>query len=414
MRVSTLSAVCAAALVLPASAAPIEEAAPIAIPGLGVTLTVKLHGPTEVASPELPSVTPPALSPGGGMSQANRLSQSKLLKRPRAADFRQADYGVSPNVTFAAVPVQGLEATPSDAAPVPTNSLRRRSENDWEDARLKPDDYSAAAASPAGDLPDAPDAADAPADAPSVPANPASPLKLGSLQDTNANSLPAQLDASSLSGTAGSIITKTGDARYRSAYAAHDVLGAALDKAQPAMAPSADVAKSPMQLSKLSHGSGSGGLLRRVLEPARYFAGSFRRALDDLTKVLGDPTKGNGVMGKNAKGMGAHTLEVNSDAILPNEPDQTLNMSDPYVAQEEARRQRAGVVNIDSNRPAPRPPAAPPAGDVPLNGTATNGTTAATGALEDGAKDAKDGEKGAQSVKSVKLDSAAKNATGAA
>ncbi|KAJ8469421.1 hypothetical protein ONZ51_g8995 [Trametes cubensis] len=386
MRASTLSALCAAALVLPASAAPLDLSTDIPVPVVGATLTVKLKGPTEIPSAALPDVTPPALPTPGGKSQANRLSQSKLLKLPRAADFRQADYGVSPNVTFAMIPVQGVEATPSDTAlaSAATNPLRRRSEGDWEGARLKPDDYSAAASAP-GDLSsDAANADDVPADAPSP-------------------------DLSVLSHGAGEGFKDAGETRYRSSYAAHDLLGDTTGKLQP----STDVSKAPLQLSKLSHGSGTGGLLlRRVLEPARYFAPPLRRAFNGLSSLFANPMKGKGLMGKNnAKGLGAHTLELDTEPALPSQPDPTLNMSDPYVAQEEARRQHAGLVNIDSNRPGTPPPPAPLAGDVPFNGTATNGTATATGALENGAKDAKDGEKSAQSVK---LDKAAKNATEAA
>ncbi|KAI0663470.1 hypothetical protein C8Q70DRAFT_358738 [Cubamyces menziesii] len=411
MRASTLSALCAAALVLPASAAPLDLSTDIPVPVVGATLTVKLKGPTEIPSAALPDVTPPALPTPGGKSQANRLSQSKLLKLPRAADFRQADYGVSPNVTFAMIPVQGVEATPSDTAlaSAATNPLRRRSEGDWEGARLKPDDYSAAASAP-GDLSsDAANADDVPADAPSVPASPPAPLKVSSLQNAGPNGVPVQPDLSVLSHGAGEGFKDAGETRYRSSYAAHDLLGDTTGKLQP----STDVSKAPLQLSKLSHGSGTGGLLlRRVLEPARYFAPPLRRAFNGLSSLFANPMKGKGLMGKNnAKGLGAHTLELDTEPALPSQPDPTLNMSDPYVAQEEARRQHAGLVNIDSNRPGTPPPPAPLAGDVPFNGTATNGTATATGALENGAKDAKDGEKSAQSVK---LDKAAKNATEAA
>ncbi|KAI0329392.1 hypothetical protein GY45DRAFT_867761 [Cubamyces sp. BRFM 1775] len=418
MRVSTLSAVCAAALVLPASSVPLAMTKDIALDV--ATLTVALNGPTEVPDVPVPSAPIPTVPTGGRKSQANSLSGSKLLKFPRAADFRQADYGVSPNVTFAMAPVHGVEATPSDAAPAATNSLRRRSEDDWEDARLKPDDYSAAG-SPSGNLSDAATDAgdDTPADTPSVPANPAPPVKFGDLQNPSPNNLPLQPDLSDLSQVLGKGIQGTGEARYRSAYAAHDLLGATAENAKPAMSPSTAVSKTPTQLTKLSHGSGnpSGGLLRRVLEPARYLAAPLRRALDDLTKAFANPMKGNDLMGKkDMKGLGAHTFELNTEPVLPSPADPALNMSDPYVAQEEARRQHAGVVNLDSNRPAPPPPA-PLTTDVPLNGTATNGTATATGALDDGAKDAKDvkdvkdGEKGAQAVK---LDKAAKNATVAA
>ncbi|KAI8992982.1 hypothetical protein BD414DRAFT_482947 [Trametes punicea] len=417
MRVSTLSAVCAAALVLPASAAPLAQTTKVVLPIVGATMTLELYGPSEI--PNLPVSDAPAPPlPTGRNLQADHLSKSKLPKLARAADFRQADYGVNPNVTFAQVPVQGAEAAPSAAASAPAGALRRRSDDDWEAARLKPDyDYSAVDSASSGDLSDpsaAPDPApsvppSAPGLAPAAPVTSGPPLKFGNLQDANAGDLPVSPDLSAVSQAAGKGVQTTGDTRYRAAYASHDTLGAVFAQAKPAMVSSHAVEKAPAQLGKgdAAHGL---PLLRRVLHPASYIAALYRRSGDLLASLARGGGSGNGMGAKSFKevpksfNLKGHDVQLSTEPLIPSRPDPTLNMSDPYVAQEEARRQHVGVLNVDSNHPAPPPPPAPLA-DVPLNGTATNSTAAAV----DGGL--KDGEEGAQSVQ---VDKAAKNATEAA
>ncbi|KAI0349095.1 hypothetical protein OH77DRAFT_1525923 [Trametes cingulata] len=279
----------------------------------------------------MPNAPQPTL-PSRKSLKSNSLSKSKLSRLPRA-DFRQADYGVSPNVTFAEPPVvQNVEATPSGTAPAaPLNTPRRRSEEDWEAARLKPDAYYSDADSAAsGDIPDAapgaaPDAglspdSDAAAAAPAPPVPAAAPVsppvKLKSLQNTKPGDLPVTPDLS----TPG-------------------------------------------------------------------------RAAD--AKQLG---------------VQSHDLQLSTDPAMPNRADPSLNMSNPYVAAEEARRHRAGVVNIDSNRPGFPPPSpaslADAPGDLPANVTAANGTVAAVngGTTKSEKKEADVGQ----------LDKAAKNATAVA
>ncbi|KAI0373993.1 hypothetical protein BV20DRAFT_592275 [Pilatotrama ljubarskyi] len=369
MRVSTLSAACAAALVLPAAAAPLAETTTVVVPLLDLTLTLVATGFSEV--PNLPLATAPAL-PTGGMTQSHRLtkSKSKLARLPRA-DFREADYGVNRNVTFTRVPVVGVESVPSNAPPSPTATaaVLRRSEEDWEADRLDPDDAYYAAADPTSsgdDLSEAAAAADTGSGSgSSVPATPHAPLAVGDLKNANANSVPVHPDLSSASLLAGKGMKTTGESRYAAAYATHDSLGALFKSTSSSAQPNA-LAKSP------ATGLG-GGLLRRVLQPAQYLATPVRRAFDLLKGLDKSTGKGKG------KGMGAHTLQLDTDPLVPSRPDPNLNMSDTYVAQEEMRRKHAGVVNLDSNRPAPPPPPPLTAGDLPLNGTATNATTAATG-----------------------------------
>ncbi|OSD06916.1 hypothetical protein PYCCODRAFT_1431105 [Trametes coccinea BRFM310] len=437
MRVSTLSAVCAAALVLPASAAPLSETTMVVLPVVGATVTLELKGPSELpnAPISMPNAPQPTL-PTEKSFKSNRLSKSKLARLPRAADFRQADYGVNPNVTFSELPVvQNVEATPSGTAPpVPLNTHRRRSEEDWEAARLKPDAYYSEADSAAsGDISDAaapstgisPDS-DAAAAAPSVAAAPVKPpVKVSSLQDTKPGDLPVTPDLSTPSQLLGSGVHSVGASHYEASYATHDALGAMFSEASPAMAQSNAVAKggNPIRLGKAvanpkpAPGLGSTSkLLRRVLEPSTYtsfVSTPLRRAAGIVNDVLGLGSDAG--LGKNTKtakaadpkrlGVQSHDLQLSTDPVVPDRPDPTLNMSDPYVAAEEARRRRVGMVNIDSNRPGVPPPAPLTTEDLPANVTATNGTV---GAVDKETKSEKK-EAGA-----VQLDKAAKNATAVA
>ncbi|KAH9942409.1 uncharacterized protein BXZ73DRAFT_74671 [Epithele typhae] len=62
-----------------------------------------------------------------------------------------------------------------------------------------------------------------------------------------------------------------------------------------------------------------------------------------------------------------HSLELSTDAILPSRLPSDLDTSDPYALEEEARRRRVGLVNIDSNRPGIHPPAELDATDLPTD-----------------------------------------------
>ncbi|KAI0775766.1 hypothetical protein BD413DRAFT_284489 [Trametes elegans] len=381
MRVSTLSAVCAAALVFPASAAPLAETTKVVIPIVGATMTFELNAPSEIPNPPLPTVPTAPAVPTGGTSQAHRLSKGKLAGLPRGAgDFRQADYGVNSDATFTEVPINGVEASPSTTAAPATATHRRRSDDDWEDARLKPEAYYAGDSSSA--LPDA--APDATAAAKPEPP----PLAVGNLKNADTNHVPAHPNLSSASRLSGQSVKMAGDSRYATAYSAHDLLGGIFGTASPAMEQSRGVAKAPTQLNK----AGAHGLLRRILRPASYITNPFRRAFGFAKDLSGH---------NFSKGVGGHTLQLDTDPLLPSRSDPTLNMSDPYTAQEEQRRKHTGVLNIDSNRAAPPPPA-PLTTDTPLNATNTT-----TGAL--------DGETGdTKKAAPVQLDKAAKNATTAA
>ncbi|KAI0630410.1 hypothetical protein C8Q77DRAFT_1160738 [Trametes polyzona] len=379
MRVSTLSAVCASALILPAAAAPLATTTALHLPlGPLPTMNVALDGPSEIPNLPLPGAPAPSLPGPGRNNQVQRLSKSKskLARLPRGADFRQADYGVNRNVTLVQVPgpVQGIEAKPADNVPsVRSSAPARRSEEDWEANRLHPD-YAAAADSPddlsqtASDAPDA--AASAPAAAP--------PLAIGNLQNADVHHIPVHPNMAAASKLAGQGIQTTGETRYRTAYSTHDLLGQVFDKTQPVLPQAGGVPKAgPAQLNKLPIAAPSapvpGGLLRRLLRPTQYIAARAFSLAKDL--------KGFSAL-QNKKGMGSHTLQLDTNPLLPSQPDPTLNMSDPYVAQEEMRRQHAGVLNIDSNRAAPPPPAPAPAlptpSGAPLNATDAANSTASS------------------------------------
>ncbi|OJT07395.1 hypothetical protein TRAPUB_1715 [Trametes pubescens] len=338
MRVSTLSAVCATALILPISAAPLDITTVLHVSPLP-TVTVEVNGPTEIPNPPMAAL--PTMSPkaeGAGKLSKSFSKNNKLSRLPRA-DFRQADYGVSHNVTFIKVPVQGVEATPSSDAPA---ALTRRSEDDWEANRLHSDHASSNAAAPSGDLAGAaPDTSDA---SESGLASAAPPLAFGDFSKTNTNNVPVHPNMASVSNAAGGGIQTLGESRYKTSYATHDALS---------------------QLHSSAGGFSMGGLLRRVLQRARDFeAHTLDPNSNPIVKRFYQLAKD---FGAEAKDLGAHTMQLNTNAVMPERQDSSLNMSDPYVAQEEMRRQHAGVLNIDSNRPAPPPPAA----DGPLNATDT-------------------------------------------
>ncbi|KAI0823688.1 hypothetical protein BC628DRAFT_1340003 [Trametes gibbosa] len=369
MRLFTLSAICATALIIPASAVPLATTTAVSL--AMTTMNVVLKGPSELLNSGTPSLPLSGLQPAGAQKdQVHQLSKAKLPKSklsrlPRGASFRQADYGVNHNVTLVRIPVQGVEAVPSAKAPSMPTPPRRRY---YQDLEASDPDYAAASSSPSGDFSEAA-ASNAPAtDEPSAPGSPAPPLSLGDLSKADSNHLPVHPNFSSASQLLGQSATKLEGERYKASYSTHDFLGELSSEAQPATAKTNGLSKSPAGLGKLPATPGPAhGLLGRMLQPARYITAPFRRAFS------------------LAKGLGTHTLAVDTGSILPQRPDPTLNMSDPYVAQEEMRRQHTGLVNIDSNRAAPPPPAPPalPSG-VPLNATSTAPT-----ALKDGAGDAK-------------------------
>ncbi|KAL1942861.1 hypothetical protein VTO73DRAFT_5101 [Trametes versicolor] len=344
MRVSTLSAVCATALILPISAAPLATSTAFEAVPVFSQITLELNGPPELANPPLPTLPAMPKVPAGSKDfSTNRLSKSNKLSRLPRADFRQADYGVSHNVTLLQVPVQGVEATPATGSPA---ALSRRSEDDWEASRLHPDYVSSDAAAPSGDLADA--APDASYPSESAPASAAPPLAVGDVSKANTNRIPVHPNMASVSNLAGGGVHALGESRFKTSYAAHDMLA----NLQPSTAQST--------------GGLPGGLLRRVVQHTRDFATPVKRVFD-LAKNIPKEFHSDRLMKRVfdlAKGFGPHTFGVNSNALLPARPDPSLNMSDPYVAQEEMRRQHEGVLNIDSNRAAP-----PPAPEGPLNAT---------------------------------------------
>ncbi|KAH9858669.1 hypothetical protein C2E23DRAFT_855469 [Lenzites betulinus] len=373
MRVSTLSAFCATALIIPVSAVPLGTTTAVSLP-IG-TMNVILTGPTEI--PNLPVPVPAIPMSGAQQDQVQRFSKakfpkSKLSRLPRGASFRQADYGVNHNVTLVPIGVQGVEAVPTPSMP---SSPHRRSDENWEASGLEPDYAAAAAPSPpSGDVSEA--ATDDPStDASSGSGSPAPPpLALGDPQKTDLNHIPVHPNFQSETELASQGISTVGGARYKASYSTHDALGGMFDKLQPATAKTSSLSSlpaSPAALSKLSTtASPAHGLLGRMLEPARYMSAPLRRAFS-LAKGLG---------------LGTHTMQLDTNALAPAPTDPTLNMSDPYVAQEEMRRQHTGLLNLDSNRPAPPPPAAALPSDTPLNATSAAPTELADGA--GGAKNA--------------------------
>ncbi|KAI0675352.1 hypothetical protein C8Q78DRAFT_1075641 [Trametes maxima] len=344
------------------------------VPTSKAPTTFELIGPSELSNPPVldqsTESTPHAI-PVGDTSKAYRLSKSKLNRLPRSASFRQADYGVSPNVTFAQVPVpvQGVEAKPS-AVP-----LSGRADDKWGDARTKPaytyfsqadtpssGDTSKAKAKAAPGV-KAEDASKAVSDVDSSASDtaPGPPLPTGRFSDPSDDHGSSNPDLSAFSEAAGSLVKTSGENRYETSYRVHDALSVVSAGTNPAMAQSNALEKNPLTNkagTKLTH-----GILRRILAPASYLTEPLRRALS------------------LAKALGGHNFQIDTETLLPERADPTKNMSDPYVAQEQLRKEQTGLLNVDSNRPAAPPPPPSPTDLPELN--ATNTTTSAL------AKDAK-------------------------
>ncbi|KAI0645750.1 hypothetical protein C8Q79DRAFT_712971 [Trametes meyenii] len=363
MRPSTLSVLCTAALMLPASAAPLDETYKLMIPASKTPTTVEFIGPSELTNPAVLDESAKSTThtiPVGDTSKPYRLPKSKLNRLPRSASFRQADYGVSPNVTFAQVPVpvQGVEAKPSV---VP---LSGRADDKWGDARTKPayTYFSETETPSSGDLPKAAAASGVASKAvsdtdSSVPgAAPAPPLPTEQLPNSNGDQGSARPGLSAASKSVGNLLETSGQDRYEASYHAHDILGAMSAHADPILAQSNALGKGPLSDKvggKLTH-----SILRRVLAPVSYLTGPQRDSRFNVAKALG-----------------GHNFQIDTNTLLPERVDPAKNMSDPYTAREQLRKEQTGLLNVDSNRPAPSPLPPSPSGLPELN--ASNATTSA-------------------------------------
>ncbi|RDX47871.1 hypothetical protein OH76DRAFT_1405422 [Lentinus brumalis] len=380
MRTHALFVVCAAALAIPTYAAPLSETTVMNLP-LAPPMTLIANAPTEI--PNLP------MASGSSNKQMNahkveKMERLKSLPLRRGVNFRQADYGVNPNVTFDALrPVAGVEASPSTAATPAAHSRRWQSYAKYGDlaADKSPNDLTEVDATPSVNPVNAAPEASAIAqdvsdsgsgDGSTSKSSSELPIRVGDLSKAGPNHLPVTPDASLVSVALGKAIKTSGESRYASSYAAHDALANAALGGGPAstgtVPSSADIEKKDANFGKadtLDH-----GLQRRVLAPTSYLSTSapVRRMKQFARDVV--------------QFVARHSLEFNTDAILPSQPDQSLNMSDPDVMREEARKKNIGFFNIDSNKAAPKPKQP----KVPLNTTqlaTTNGNATQSVPLDD-------------------------------
>ena len=355
MRAHAFFALCAAALSIPANAAPAVLSTNVELAG-EPTMTVIINAGSD--APALPVAT----------NQHENAHLAKNVARPpalpvlrRGVNFRQADYGVHPNVTFgddALRPVAGVETSPTAAAIPATHSRRWKSyaqygADDLKAANSSPNDLAKveASPSPAAAAPDpsaiAGDVSGAGKDdgsslaASSDPGD--DPIQLGNPTDVGTNHVPAKPNLSKGSLLAGQALKESALTRYETSYAAHDALGAIMAKSPNAastMPSAADVEKAHSNFEKTNY-KVDHSIHRRVLAPASYISTPVRRMKQfarDLVQFVA-----------------RHSFEVNTATLLPERQDQTLNMSDPAVMREEARKKNIGLINIDSNKAAPIP-----------------------------------------------------------
>ncbi|KAI0745958.1 hypothetical protein C8Q76DRAFT_705574 [Earliella scabrosa] len=382
MRAFTLYAFCAAALLVPIHAAPLAVTTAINLPPLFPSLTLILDGPTEV-----PNVPVPTDKKSNAMMKnlARPPPPPHTPHLPRGPTFRQADYGVAPNATFdQIVPVQGVEASPTSPAP-PTANSRRSSEDYWEANHLSADDYSynnlaevdaapsaapVAGSSPLSDVSDDASAATADgsknsgtADGSSSgtgPGSGANPIGLGDPSSISKNHVPVKPDLSTGFRAFSDAVKTAGETRYNVSTVFHQLLAALFGNATDHTVPTtADVTKAHMDVEKANRKIGH-SVHRRVLAPAQFLTNSApsRRMMQFARDIVHFVSR--------------HTLELNTDSVIP--PDRkSLNMSDPAVAREAARRKNIGLLNVDSNQAPPaRPPAIPKVDSkMPLNNTDT-------------------------------------------
>ncbi|KAI0692022.1 hypothetical protein C8T65DRAFT_670159 [Cerioporus squamosus] len=375
MRAHALLVLCAAALAIPAHAAPLAISTVVDVVPMS-SVTVMVNGPTEVRDLPMPT---------GKKENAHIMKSAKLpsfLLHRRGVGFRQADYGVKPNVTFAALrPVEGVEASPSTAATPAAHSRR------WEDyakygsndlaADKSPNDLAKVDANPSV-TPVAPAPAasaltgdvskDGSDNNPSSSGSGSTPVRLDPAQATT-GSVPVHPDLSLFSALLSKLVKSFGASRYQTSYATHDALADAMGtgpNSTSTVPTAADIEKQQANVEKtdrkLDH-----GLRRRVLAPASYLSTSAPvRRMKQLARDV-------------VQFVARHAMELNTDALLPPPPDPSKNMSDPYVMQEEQREERKAFFNIDSNKAAPPPPKTPKTPKTPLNttqvDTATSNTT---------------------------------------
>ncbi|KAI0779416.1 hypothetical protein C8Q74DRAFT_1367318 [Fomes fomentarius] len=352
MRSSVLPAVCAAALVLPIHAVPLAVTTALKLPVLIPDFTVIANAPTEIPNPPAPT-------------DKSSNAMVKEFARPRT---RRA------LITLVALPsakptMAWLRMSPS------TSSLPRNDDASWESNHLSADDYNNNNFAEVDDAP-SPDTVSSP-QAPDVPDDPNGtagsgsgsglkpPLAIGSLSHLNTNHVPVKPDMSTGSRAMAQGAHSVGEARYSSSDSVHKdltlVFGNASDHTVPTMD---DVSKTHKHFNKANPKLGP-SVHRRVLAPARYLTDSTpARRVMQFTREL-------------VQFVSRHSLELNTDAIFPENP-KSLNMSDPAVAQEAARKKNIGLINLDSNRaPKPRPHTSPKVASVPVDSTrnAVNTTT---------------------------------------
>ncbi|KAI0744144.1 hypothetical protein C8Q80DRAFT_1185305 [Daedaleopsis nitida] len=365
----------------PNTCCPLSMTTVLDVPVVLSSMTVAVNGPTEI--PNMPMATDKATT---GMIK----TWSRPPRLPRGPTFRQADYGVSPNVTLDGLaPVQGVEATPSTDAAPPSHS-RRSNEDYWESNHLSADDYSynynnlaqvdtpqSAPVSESPSLPNGP--SDVSEDTDGIDSGDGStkasgaPLPVNVSSDPTSvspNHLPVSPNFADVSSAGGQAIAAAGQGRHAVSNAAHQGLGNVFGNSTTHTIPSAaDVSHAHTDVQKANQQFGN-SIHRRVLRPATFISESaparhMAQFARDVVQLFS-----------------RHQLEFNSEALLPTDPT-SLNMSDPVVAHEAARKHNIGLVNLDSNQAhkpvAPHPKVNSP---VALNSTQTDVDTAAKNATK--------------------------------
>ncbi|TBU33695.1 hypothetical protein BD311DRAFT_390077 [Dichomitus squalens] len=264
MIAPALLSMCAAALIVSASAAPIEmKTAFNALPAVG-EMTLAVLGPSEVPNifgeglGGLPVPLKRTPTPEDVSRPIQTLRTDHLLRLPRNANFREADYGVNPAAAFQTiVPIEAIEAVPSAATPAPTNAPHSRRGQPPADWRF------------AADMPDS----TPPAPSPTGLLAGANGLGTSKPNKLDANNLPLKPDMSPPFRVAASGLQDFGAARYNTSNIFHQALGAAFLKpdetaaaapAAPAMQAVPQVDKAGSTLPNVSQVDKSGSTLPKV------------------------------------------------------------------------------------------------------------------------------------------------------
>lgn len=349
MHLVTLSAICAAALALPAAAAPLGFTTVIDAPPLAPSFTLGIEGFSEIPDLPLPTDDPTAAVPGSAtQAKSKNFGRAYITAIPR--NVRTADYGVSPDAAFdkapsqpqadASVPVP-VVATAAMAPPQPTSS-QAIAARDFEAGDYM---YDEAAKTPAK-AKSPPAATDALSQPPSVP--PKLPLPDSPI------SSKGNPDFSIVSKAAAVALQSVGGMRYSASDLAHGSAGQVFGSNHKATTTSSDDISPPPEFSA----TGQPPIEKRLIQPVSgveaapvQYASQGYPAEDveedpEQTETIEDAQEPLTPGGTYVK---RHSLTFNTDSVFPNRPDPSANLSDPLVAQRMQQDKNVGLINIDSN-----------------------------------------------------------------